>query len=177
MKRILMILLLAAAVPLTATAQKRSGSERGFQAFYDKYSGREHFTTIEVSGEILRLLNVDGAKKAKNGPAATTFDGIDKIRVVVSEKGSPDFVEEIKRLPGGDYKLLMTLVDSSQSTSFYFRKDMKYANRSEFLMIIYGETDNLALSITGEIDLKDISRLSDIGITGLDKFSGEVGKQ
>jgi len=174
MKRIWIILLLAAVVPLAATAQKKSASKTDFKAFYDQYSGRENFTAIEITGEMLKLFANDESAKAKS--KTNTFDGIDKIRIVVSEKPDPVFVEEIKRLPDRDFTLMTTVTEGGQHVSFYHRPYPKHGHKSEFLMIVYGGKDNLALNITGEIDLKNISGLSGIRISGMDKLDS-AGKK
>lgn len=159
MKKILIIWLLAMALPLTAAAQKVN-----FQSLFDKYNGVEGYTTVEITGEMLKLMG------GKDSDSSGTFDGISMIRVIVSERPSDTFTDDIKQIAGPDHKLMTLVNDGGQQIMCYFRENYYNRRKSEFLIIGYGDKENMALSITGDIDIKKISGLSGIKFSGMDKL-------
>jgi hypothetical protein len=74
------------------------------------------------------------------------------------QKGSLNFYKEICiRLPIAQYEELMSVKEKDQVFKMFIRK--KGSVITEFLMI-GGGNDNVLICITGNIDLKSISKLS-----------------
>jgi hypothetical protein len=80
------------------------------------------------------------------------------------------YKEAFTLIPAKDYEELMTVRDKDADMKFFIKDDGK-GKISELLMVMGGNNDFMILSLFGEIDLKQISRLGrkmDIG--GLDKL-------
>ena len=166
MKKTLLILLLC--IPIGALAQKTS-----FDSLYVNYTGKAGYTTIEISGELIKMLGSESADGKNDKSLSETIDGIKHIRIIAEEKPSSKFNGEILSISySGRYKLLTSITENDgKKLSFFFREGGNGKNAlSEFLMVMLSENGNMFMSITGKIDVKKISKLSTIKISGFDKL-------
>jgi hypothetical protein len=85
-------------------------------------------------------------------------------------KGVNFFDEIMKDLPRGRYEELMVVKDSESDVVFLAREEDGVI--IELLLIVGGEGDeNVLISITGEIDLSTIAKLSEtLDIEGMEKL-------
>ena len=164
MKRILFFLIIA--LPVTGFAQ-----ESQIDDFFEKYSGKEGYTTIIFTKEMFELYSNSGNstqdKDSDNVPGEITSM---KMLTVNSEtKRSESFNKELQSiLPQNKYKKLMEIKEADSNITFLIRQE---GNRiKEFIMTIEG-TSPLLIYIKGDMDLDQLSKLSDsMDIEGFDKL-------
>ena len=162
MKKILFPLLLA--LPLMMAAQQKS-----FMNFFERYSGKDGFTTVDITPGMLRMmLNFVEEDEEMSG----LIGNISGIRIVVCHFYDKEFVEAMdKMIDKAPYQLVSTINESGQQTKFFnIEKNKK---TTEFLMVSYGRSENLVVNITGDIDVNKISRLSQFNINGMDKIHAD----
>ena len=141
-----------------------------FENFYSKYSGKSGFMTVEISGEMIKIMG-SGSSQVKGGSISEILDGIKYIRIVVAEEPSSSFGSDMDRLAEDkSYKLMSSMNDSGQKITFYFKDAGSGSSQSDFMMLVKGTGENIAISISGDIDITKISKLSGLGIGGLDKL-------
>lgn len=173
MRRLLIILSII--LPLNIAAQDE------VDKLFEKYAGRDGFTTVNISGKILGLAaQID--EKDKN--AKEMMDQLSGIKILsVDDEGlnkGLNFFEELDkqnffRKIKDDYELVMDVKESNQVVKFYL-KENKGGKVGELLMIVGGK-DNAIISIRGNIDMQNLSKLGGSlhmqGLDHLDKMNGE----
>lgn len=134
---------------------------------FDKYSGTDGFTTVNVSTDLFDLL----AKLEPNDEDLQKLaNQIKSVKVLASDDNSNqnniNFFEELKgQVNFDEYNELLTVKEKDQDVKMLV-KEMDGVI-SEFLLIV-GGSDNALIQITGNIDLKTLGELSDgVGIEQL----------
>jgi hypothetical protein len=146
---------------------------------FARYSDKDGFTTVSISKAMFSLFASEQESKDEFNKAVK---GLESIRILAPDsaiqaqmKGKLNFYNEIsKSLPLSQYEELMSVKEKDQIFKMLIRK--KGNAITEFLMIGGGK-DNLLICITGNIDLKSISKLSkamDIeGMENIDKVNNK----
>ena len=138
---------------------------------FDKYSEKEGFTSVYISGKMLNMLA--GMEKESGKPDRILLN-LKSIRILSEDDslstGRVNFYTELsKQLDLSVYEELMVVKEGQDVTKFLIRQDGD--NISELLMISGGREGNTLISIRGEINLKELSSLSrTIGIEELDQL-------
>jgi len=137
---------------------------------FDKYSGKEGFTSVYITSYMFSMF----ADVESNDPE---FDELIKnlkaIKILATDEtytGNINFFKEIiDKLPKDKYKELMVIKEKDQDIKFLVNeKDGKII---ELLLIAGGANENALISIQGNIDLKNISKLSkSMNIDGLENL-------
>lgn len=163
MKKIIFIALVL--FSFTANAQNSAVDN-----LFDKYSDRDGFTTVSISKGMFSLFASENESKDEFNRAVK---GLESIQILSPDstiaKGSLNFYKEIiKNLPITQYEELMSVKEKDQVFKMLIRK--KGSIISEFLMIGGGNT-NILICITGNINLKSISKLSkSMNIEGMENI-------
>ncbi len=158
MKRIILMLVLLFSYS-AAFAQTES-----FREFSGKYSGRDGYTMIEMSGEMFKAMgnNLSVQQVGENGEAADLSRVVSQMKnmvIIVSEDRSETFGQDVTEMVNsGKYKLLATINEGTQTSRFY--SISKGGKTVEFLMTVFGGDDNVIMSITGDnLDVSQITRM------------------
>lgn len=169
MKKILVTLLLITS-SVIVNAQNSAVDQ-----LFAKYADRDGFTTVSISKAMFSLF---ASEKESRDEFNQAVRGLESIRILApdsayqaQQKVRLNFYAEIsKSLPITQYEELMSVKEKDQVFKMLIRR--KGAVITEFLMI-GGGRDNVLICITGNIDLKSISKLSkamDIeGMENIDK--------
>ena len=135
---------------------------------FEKYSGREGYTSVYISKYMFSLFsNLDaGDKELEN-----VLGKLTGIRILSSDKAKDTrvnfFTEIMENLPVTEYQELMVVKEKDQNFKFLIRE--KDDIITELLMVAGGASNNVLISIQGNIDLNTISQLSrSMKIDGLD---------
>jgi hypothetical protein len=139
---------------------------------FDKYSGREGFTSIYIS---TKMLSMFATKESSDEDLNNTMKKLKSIRILVVSDSllneKINFYNELSRKTNfRSYESLMDVDEGDEVSKFLIKeKDDKI---SELLVIISGrENTNTLISIRGDLDLKNISELSkSMGIEQLEKL-------
>ena len=137
------------------------------------YADRDGFTTVSISKAMFSLFASESKSKDEFNKSVK---GLESIRILAPDsaisamfKGKLNFYNEIsKSLPLTQYEELMSVKEKDQVFKMLIRK--KGDVITEFLMIGGGK-ENVLICITGNIDLKSISKLSkSMDIQGMDEL-------
>jgi hypothetical protein len=145
---------------------------------FEKYSEKEGFTSIYISGKMLGML---GGMEAKSGNTDNLMLRLKSIRILTEDdslsKTNVNFFTELsKKLDLSVYEELMVVREGQDVTKFLIRQNGDRI--SELLMISGGANGNSLISIRGDMDLKEISQLSKtIGVEQLEQLEGIDKKQ
>lgn len=131
--------------------------------FFDKYSGKEGYTSIYITQYMFELFakvaDDQEDKEFKEITSKLTAIKILTIDSALNVSNNRSFDSEISSLlPKNDYKELMIIKEGKQTVKFLINE--KNNKISEFLMIVYGEGDPVLIFLEGDIDLKQVAKLS-----------------
>ncbi len=139
---------------------------------FDKYSGKEGFTTVYISKYMFDLFSSFESTDPEAEEMAEVIRNLTGIKILASEKPdeSINFLNEIKRkISKGGYKELMIVKEEKQDIQFLVRENG--GKISELLLIVSGGGENVLMSIQGDIDMKNISKLARaMDIEGMEKL-------
>lgn len=166
MKKVLISLI------MIACAISVNGQNSAVDQLFARYGDKDGFTTITISKAMFSLFASEKETKDEFNQAVK---GLESIRILTPDDSIPNrnlnfYLEISKSLPASQYEELMSFKERDQVYKMLIRK--KGSIIKEFLMIGGGK-ENILIYITGNIDLKSISKLSkamDIqGMENIDK--------
>lgn len=150
------------------------GQSSAVDKVFDKYSGKDGYTTVYISSFMFNLLNsleVDDPDYNEFKKATT---GIKSIRILTQDgDGSVAFGKELlDMLPRSEYQEMMKVKDQEEEVLFLAREEG--GKITEFLLIVSGGSDDVLIAITGDIDLESLSSIaSGLDIPGMENL-GEL---
>lgn len=145
---------------------------------FDKYSGKEGFTAIYISSRMFQMI----AGADLDEEELTQLVGrLKSIRILTVEdsliNNRLNFYKELEsKLDFSKYEELMVIKEGGKDIKFLIRGK---ANRvDELLMIGGGAGSNILISIKGDLDMDNISKISrTIGIKELENLERDQGKK
>jgi len=165
MKKIILNLALLI-LPILVIAQ--SPAEKLFK----KYAGKDGFTTININKGMFELFAQIDNKGSEEFDEVVS--GLENIKILTSSVVDVDldvhanFLKDIKALNVSGYEELMTINKKDEDIKFLIKKKEK-GKISELLVIVYKKNEGVLIRVSGEIDLKNISKLSrSVKIDGLE---------
>ncbi len=164
-------LLLLTAIFLSLQLYAQQGSSV-IERFFQKYENDRSFTVITITPKMFSMFG----KFDSNDPDAKTFmrvvQKLKGLRILSKEttKEGPRLYHEAAAFLGNDFEELMTVRDKGNDLKFLVKENAK-GNINELVMLVGGPTQFLALSLVGDIDLNEISRIAaNIDIQGMDNL-------
>ena len=126
---------------------------------FEQYAGKEGFTTVNITGEMLKMLLETGKGCDHHKDLSTR---IDEIRILVQEEEletDADFHELVyDKINRNDYKELMTVRESDEKVNILAKENQGII--TDFLLVVSGD-ENVLISISGNIVLNELDDLSE----------------
>ena len=148
MKKLLLLLF------LTGTLTAAYG-QKSIDALFEKYAGRDGFTTVTVNGNLLKLIG------SFDDDDDSLPANITEIRILAQEDDKIDvenfYDQVIKGLNLGQYEEFMRVKESDQDLRMLVRAEGR--KFKEFLLIAGGE-DNAVIQIKGEMTFAEAKKFS-----------------
>lgn len=124
---------------------------------FNKYANKEGFTTVDLNGGLLQLASMfDDDKDSKD-----LVKSMNHLRILTMDGDSGSrinfYKELMTELPVQEYKELMTVKEKDQDVKFLVKES---GGKITELLMIVGGSDNALISITGNIDPKDLAQVS-----------------
>jgi len=143
---------------------------------FDKYSGSEGYTSVYISKYMFDMFRSEDSPEQKGeeemNQIISRLSGI-KILVTDDDPATPAPVnlynEIMKAIPSSPYKEIMAIKEKNQDIKFFVRENGPKV--AELLMVIGGSDENVLISIQGDIDMKNISKLAkSMNIEGMENL-------
>jgi len=138
--------------------------------FFGKYETDENFSHVSITSRMFGLftdLEVEDEEDQQVLDAISKLEGLKILAKEDSENGKALYKEALSKLPKGDYDELMSIRDEDKDMKFLIKE--KSGKISELLMVMGGNKEFFILSLFGEIDLKQIAKISSaMDIDGLE---------
>jgi len=144
---------------LTVIGQKSAVDE-----VFDKYNGKDGYTTVYISSFMFNLLNQLETDDPDYNEFKKATAGINSIKILTQDgSDSEDFGKELlDMLPRSEYQEMMTVKDQEEEVLFLAREEG--GKITEFLLIVSGGGDDALIAIQGDIDMESIASIA----SGLD---------
>jgi len=129
--------------------------------YFGKYEGKEDFTTVIITGRMFGLLAEipEGEDEDDVMNVIRKLTGLKILIADDNEQGEDLYNSAMKVLPKNGYDELMIIKEGDEEIKFLILEKNKKI--SELIMLIGGgESDFLIMSMVGDLNLKDISKLS-----------------
>ncbi|MEN8204238.1 MAG: DUF4252 domain-containing protein [Bacteroidota bacterium] len=155
MKRIV-LLVIAVAFPAFIFAQNRA-----VEKLFNKYSGKEGVTTVNISPELFQIVKAMDIEDIED--ADIPFDKIASVKILTIEDEElwqeVNFYKEIEKdLDVSNFAEVMTVNDGGETVRMWMKVDK--SDVSEFLLIV-GGNDNVLIYITGSFNMNDLEDLAE----------------
>lgn len=146
--------------------------EDAISKFFSKYENDDSFTQVTITARMFGLfanLDTDDPEDQEVIDAVSKVKGLRILTKDNISNGKEMYAEAFKMINSKEYEELMTVKDKDNDMKFLIKE--KGGIISELLMVMGGDHEFLILSLIGDIDLKQISKLSkSMDIQGFDKL-------
>ncbi len=141
------------------------------QRFFQEMNADENVTKVSISSKMFELfMHIDG-ETSDEKELLETVSKLKGMKILIKEEmvdGKRLYAEAIQR-PSAEYEVLLTVEDNDEDMTFFIREEN--GRIAELVMIAGGETNFILLSLLGEIDLNQISKLSrSMNIEGMENL-------
>ncbi len=147
------------------------GQQSAVDKVFDKYSGKEGYTTVYISSFMFNLLNSLDSDDPEYNEFKKATSGIKSIKILTQDGGnSTSFGKELlEMLPRSEYQEMMKVKDQEEEVLFLAKESG--GKITEFLLIVSGGSDDVLIAITGDIDLESLSSIaSGLDIPGMENL-------
>lgn len=165
-----LVLILAVVLPLAVLAQKTPVDK-----LFEKYANQKGFTTVNISGKLLGFASQLESGDKATGDMLSSLSGIRVLTVEDDELNKKlDFYTELEQsgfFKNNNFEVLMEVTEENEVVRF-LAKDAGNGKISDLLLVVGGD-ENTLISISGIIDPKNISKITEamnINVNGANKF-------
>ena len=140
------------------------GQKSAVDKVFDKYSGKEGYTTVYISSFMFNMLNSLETDDPEFDEFKKATAGIQSIKILTQDGGESEAfgAELLEMLPRSEYQEMMVVKDQDEDVLFLAREEG--GKVTEFLLIVSGGGEDVLIAIQGDIDLESISSIA----SGLD---------
>ena len=139
--------------------------------FFSKYQEDESFTNVNISSKMFGLFTQMDAETTEDKEVLEAISKLKGLKILAKEnaRNSRELYKEALSLVPKNFEELMSVRDKDKDMKFMI--DENGGKISEMLMVVGGNEEFMIMSIFGEIDLKQISRIgSKMNIKGLENL-------
>lgn len=142
--------------------------------FFEKYATDESFTTqATISSKMFGLFTNMDVTTAEDKEVVDAISKLKGLRMLGKSKvtnARPIYSEALGVVTKAKYDELMSVRDKDKDMKFFI-KETSPGKISEFVMLIGSTNEFMIISLFGEIDLKQISKIGrKMNVEGLDKL-------
>ncbi|MEM9918243.1 MAG: DUF4252 domain-containing protein [Bacteroidota bacterium] len=156
-------LIVLALALLSFSTQTSAQDGDAISKYFEQYVENEDFTVVYVSPkmfEILGKLELDHLEDQEAQIAMDMASRLKSIRVLTTEIDPGHYYEEaVNKINTNEYESLVKVRDEGENINLMI-KDNGGDIITEMLVIVGGEDEFVLVSLIGDIDLKNISKLS-----------------
>lgn len=138
--------------------------------FFAIYETDENFSHVSITSRMFGLftdLEVENKEDQEVLDAISKLEGLKILAKEDALNGKALYAEALAKIPKTEYDELMSIRDEDRDMKFLIKE--KSGKISELLMVMGGDKEFFILSLFGEIDLKQIAKISSaMDIDGLE---------
>lgn len=132
-------------------------AQKSVDRLFQKYSDREGFTCISISGN---LLNIAARLENEDGKDRDIEARITEVRILTAKDDNDERInfhdEVLKGLDLSDYEEMMSVKESDQDMKMLVRTE---GRKVKELLLLTGGEDNALIQVKGDMTLSDARKL------------------
>ncbi|AYB31452.1 DUF4252 domain-containing protein [Chryseolinea soli] len=140
--------------------------------FFSKYQADETFSQVTVSSKMFGLFTNMEADTPEDKEVLNAISKLKGLRILAKEDARNArelYKEAFTLIPMKDYEELLSVRDKDKDMKFLIKESG--GKISELIMIMGGTKDFMVMTLFGEIDLKQVSRIGKkMNVEGLEKL-------
>jgi CII-binding regulator of phage lambda lysogenization HflD len=140
--------------------------------FFSKYQSDESFSQVTVSSKMFNLFTNMEVESKEDQEVLNAISKLKGLRILAKENTSDAralYKEAFALIPTKEFEELMSVRDKDKDMKFYIKESG--GKISELVMIMGGTDDFMVMSLFGEIDLKQVSKIGKkMNVDGLQKL-------
>lgn len=140
--------------------------------FFSKYQNDESFSQVNISSKMFSLMANLDVENPEDKEVVEMISKIKGLRILAKEEARNSrelYKEALGMIPTKEFEELMTVRDKDKDMKFFIKESG--GKISELIMIAGGNEEFMVLSLFGEIDLKQVSKISKkMNIEGLENL-------
>lgn len=140
--------------------------------FFTKYQSDESFSQVTISGKMFSMMaNISGETEEEKAMIASIskIKGLKILSKSEARNSRELYKEAISMIPTSNFEELMSIRDKDKDMKFFTKE--AGGKISELVMVMGGNEEFMVLTLFGEIDLKDISKIGkSVNIEGLENL-------
>jgi hypothetical protein len=150
-------------ISIALTLSSLTNAQSIIDKFFDKYSGTEGYTSVLISKYMFDMFRSESNQPVNNEQMDQVISKLTGIKILVNDDDPATaapvnlYNEIMKIIPSSSYKEIMAVKEKDQSIKFYVMESK--GKVIELLMVMGGKSQGL-ISIQGDIDMKNISKLA-----------------
>lgn len=163
------------AVCMMMTTLSGAFAQDAISKFFSKYQGDDSFSQVTVSSKMFGLFTNMDAESEEDKEILNAISKLKGLRILAKDDARNArtlYKEAFTLIPTKEYEELMSVRDKDRDMKFMIKESG--GKISELLMVMGGNEQFMVMSLFGEIDLKQVSRIGkkmDIkGLEHLDKM-------
>jgi hypothetical protein len=128
--------------------------------FFSKYQTDESFSSVTVSSKMFSLFTNMDAETPEDKEVLEAISKLKGLKILAKEDARNArelYKEAFVLIPIKEYEELMSVRNEDKDIKFYIKENA--GKISELLMVMGGNEQFMVMSLFGEIDLKQISRI------------------
>ncbi len=140
--------------------------------FFTKYQNDESFSQVNMSSKMFSLMANLEVESPEDQEIVNMISKLKGLRILAKEEGRDSrelYKEALSMIPVKEFEELMTVRDKDKDMKFFIKESG--GKISELVMVAGGNEEFMLLSLFGEIDLKQVSKISKkMNIDGLEQL-------
>jgi len=134
--------------------------DNAISRFFSKYQNDESFSQVTVSSKMFGLFTNMDVEKPEDKEVLDAISKIKGLRILGKVKTRDSralYKEAMAMIPQKEYEELLTVRDKDKDMKFFIKE--AGGKIAELVMVMGGNEEFMVLSIFGEIDLKQMSKI------------------
>ena len=143
------------------TAFQVNAQDAAISSLFDKYADNEELTKVNISQKMFSLFTNLEPDDPETKELANAISKLKGVKILASDSianGRKYYQEASKNIRKSQFEELMSVRDGDKDMVFLIKEEGGIIN--ELLMLVGGDHQFVAMDLFGEIDLKQISKLS-----------------
>ena len=151
---------LAIGVVMMVFSAAVQAQDNAISRFFSKYQNDESFSQVTVSSKMFGLFTNMDVEKPEDKEVLDAISKIKGLRILGKQQTRDSralYKEAMAMIPQKEYEELLTVRDKDKDMKFFIKE--AGGKISELVMVMGGNEEFMVLSIFGEIDLKQVSKI------------------
>jgi len=148
MKRSIALIIILLAV-VTAKAQPF------IEEVFNRYSGKQGFTSVSISPELFKLLS---SIESNDADLKKISENISSLKILVLEGNPIGFTNELRdKMKKEQYESIMEVIEGTQRVTFFIKQKSNVI--TDLVLLSVDDREEVMLSITGKLSLNELASL------------------